>query len=189
MVSMSLLAILFTALCLLFALEEFVLIKAHSTIGESDPLSRRIELAAIWLPAIGIAVTGATMRSGGLRFGGAVNAAGVILCLAGLSLRYWSRRVLGRFFTIGVVRQEGHEVITGGPYRFVRHPGYLGLLFFYTGLPLVVGSRIGLLALTLPAVIVFVLLVVVEDDKLESALGDPYTAYRRKSWRLLPGIW
>jgi protein-S-isoprenylcysteine O-methyltransferase Ste14 len=182
--------LLFIALCVAFALEEFVLIKPVSTIAGSDPLSRRIELLAIWVPAVGMALCGATVRAfGDLRMDGVVNIAGVVLCVAGLVLRYWARRVLGRFFTIGVVRQEGHSVIRTGPYRRVRHPGYLAFVMFYLGLPLVVGSWFGLLVLSLPALAIFVWLIVVEDHKLEEELGADYARYKGESARLLPGIW
>ncbi|MBG9389430.1 methyltransferase family protein [Caenimonas aquaedulcis] len=187
---MQLFILLFIALCVAFALEEFVLIKPVSTIAQSDPVSRWIELLAIWVPAIGMSITGATVRAfGELWMQGLVNAIGVILCLAGLALRYWSRRVLGRFFTIGVVRQEGHRVVREGPYRHVRHPGYLAFVLFYAGLPLVVGSWLGLLVLAVPALSIFAVLVTVEDRKLEQELGADYTQYKAESARMIPGIW
>ena len=180
----------FVILCLAFVVEEFILIKPVSTIAGSDPLSRRLEIAAIWLPAIGMALSGSTVRSyASVWLGGAVNALGVVLCVAGLALRYWSRRVLGRFFTIGVVRQQGHQVIRSGPYRWVRHPGYLAFLLFYTGLPMVLGSWFGLVVLSLPAIVVFVALVIVEDRRLEEELGSEYAAYKSESHRLVPGLW
>lgn len=180
----------YVGLCMAFALEEFVLIKPVSTVELSDPLSRRVELLAIWVPALGIALCGAFAGAfGGQRFGGVLNAVGVGFCIAGLALRYWARRVLGRFFTIGVVRQEGHRVVREGPYRWARHPGYLGFMLFYLGLPLVVGSFFGLLVLTLPAVAIFVILVRIEDERMEEELGEPYSIYRRETDRLIPGLW
>ena len=176
------------AKCAAFAIEEFVLIRPVSTIAESDPLSRRIELLAIWVPAIGLGITGATMGAfGGERLAGAVNALGVVLCGAGIVLRYWSRRILGRFFTIGVVRQEGHEVVRSGPYRWIRHPGYLGFVLFYVGVPLAVGSWLGAVLLSAPALIIFVWLIVVEDRRLSEALGEACVAYMAQTARLLPG--
>ena len=159
--------ILFGLAVVAFILEEFVLITPVSTIAQSDPLSRRIERAALWVPGMGMALTGFTASFvNGLWLAGAGNALGVLLSALGLGLRYWSRRTLGRFFTIGVVRQEGHRVIDSGPYRLLRHPGYLGFVLFYLGLPLVVENWLGLLPLSLPALLVFVLLVRVEDGRL-----------------------
>ncbi len=173
-----------------FALEEFVLIKPVSTMAASDPFSRRLEWAAIWLPAIAIGLTTATLRMfGGIRLGGVTNVAGFMLCVLGLCLRYWSRRTLGRYFTIGVVKQEGHVVIQDGPYRFVRHPAYLLFVLLYLGLPLLMGSWFDLLILSIPTSAVFVWLCVVEDNRLAGAMGDEYREYIRKRARLIPGVW
>lgn len=173
-----------------FALEEFVLIKPVSTMAESDPFSRRLEWAAIWLPAIAIGITTATLKIfGGIRLGGVVNAGGFLLCVLGLCLRYWSRRTLGRYFTIGVVKQEGHVVVQDGPYRFVRHPAYLAFIMLYLGLPLLMGSWFGLLILSIPAVVIFVWLCLVEDKRLADAMGDEYREYMRRGARLVPGLW
>jgi protein-S-isoprenylcysteine O-methyltransferase Ste14 len=155
-----------------FALEEFVLIKPVSTIEQSDSLSRRLELTSIWLPAIAIGVTTARLhRYGGVRLGGSVNALGLLLCIVGLGLRYWSRR------TIRVVKQEGHVVIQSGPYRFVRHPGYLAFILFYLGLALLTGSWLGVLILSVPASLIFIWLSWVEDEQLAERIGDEYRHY------------
>ncbi|HKQ62481.1 MAG TPA: isoprenylcysteine carboxylmethyltransferase family protein [Candidatus Polarisedimenticolaceae bacterium] len=173
-----------------FALEEFVLIRPVLSLERSDPLSRRLETAAIWVPAAGMALTGATMRAwGGVRLGGLVNVLGLLSCLCGIGLRWWARATLGHLFTIGVVRQERHEVVESGPYRLLRHPAYLALMLFYVGVPLLAGSAFGLLVLGVPAVAIFVTLAAVEDRKLAELLGADYRAYRRRSWRLVPGLW
>jgi protein-S-isoprenylcysteine O-methyltransferase len=187
---MTIIALPYLVLCLLFALEEFVLIKPVVTVAQSDPLSRRVELLAIWVPAVGMALTGATLRGfGGVRLGGALNLLGAALCLTGIALRYWSRRVLGRFFTIGVVRQEEHRVVREGPYRHVRHPGYLAFILFYAGLAALTGSVVGWVTLAAPALVIFPWLITIEDRRMEEELGADYTAYRRESARLVPGIW
>ncbi len=180
----------FTLALVGFVLEEFILIKPVSTIGQSEPISRRLELAALWVPAIGIGLTGFT---GGLVHGvwagGTLNALGVLLCGAGLGLRFWARLTLGRFFTIGVVRLEGHRVVQTGPYHWIRHPGYLAFVLLYLGLPLIVGNWLGLLLLSLPALVIFVWLVQIEDQRLAVALGGEYRAYRTRSARWFPGVW
>ena len=84
---------------------------------------------------------------------------GGLLCGTGLALRYVSRKTLGRFFTIGVIKQEEHTVVQDGPYRRLRHPGYFGFVLFYVGLPLLVGNWLGLAVLSLPALVVLILLV------------------------------
>jgi protein-S-isoprenylcysteine O-methyltransferase Ste14 len=161
MTPILLLAILFTGAMAAYVLEEFVLIKPRSTIA---PFA-------------------------GVRLGGAVNALGGLLCVAGLTLRYVSRKTLGRFFTLGVIKQEGHTVVEDGPYRYVRHPGYFGFAMFYLGLPLLVGNWLGLAVLSLPALVALIVLVGVEDKTLADQLGEPYRAYQQRTRRFFPGIW
>jgi protein-S-isoprenylcysteine O-methyltransferase len=185
---------IFLILCLLtwaaFFLEEFVLIWPVSTIAQSDPLSQRLEKTAFWLPPIGMGITVLTINLfGGVRLAGILNGLGLLLCLLGLGLRYWSRRILGRFFTIGVVKQEGHRVIQHGPYRLVRHPAYLAFMLYYLGFPRITGSWLGLLVLSLPACIIFLWLTVVEDRHLARVFGSEYQAYQKHSAKLIPHVW
>lgn len=173
-----------------FALEEFVLIRAVSTIARSDAAGRRLERLIIAISAAGLGLTGATSGVwGAVLAGGIGNLVGVALALFGVVLRYWSRRTLGRFFTIGVVTQEGHVVVRDGPYAFVRHPGYLGFLLFCIGLPLIVGNWPVLAALGGAMLILFSALIRVEDRLLVAELGEPYREYARRTARLVPGVW
>jgi len=83
---------------------------------------------------------------------------------------------------------RGHTVATGGPYRYVRHPGYLGSILFQIATPLILGSLWALI----PGVLAALLLVVrtaLEDGTLQDEL-DGYNEYaRRVRYRLLPGVW
>lgn len=95
-----------------------------------------------------------------------------------------------RFFS-GMVRiqaERGHRVVSGGPYRWMRHPGYAGALMAYLAAPLFLDS----LWAFLPAVFLTVVLVIrttLEDSALQAEL-DGYREYaRRVRYRLLPGVW
>lgn len=59
--------------------------------------------------------------------------AGTALTISGAGLRLWCYRTLGRHFTFKLYLQEGHELVTDGPYRIVRHPSYTGLLLTEIG--------------------------------------------------------
>lgn len=95
-----------------------------------------------------------------------------------------------RFF-IGMVRiqeERGHQVIKSGPYRYVRHPGYLGSLFFIFFTPLMLGSIWGLVPALLTCGVVF-LRTSLEDQVLRSELPG-YQAYTNEVTRkLIPLIW
>ena len=90
--------------------------------------------------------------------------------------------------TVHVHAGEGHTVQTGGPYRFVRHPGYVGALVYQLGTPLLLGSWWGLIVAAL-SVPLFVLRTALEDRTLHQELpGYPEYAARVR-YRLLPGVW
>jgi len=113
---------------------------------------------------------------------------GLGLFALGCALRTWPVFVLGRRFSGLVAIQPGHALVTGGPYRYVRHPSYLGMLLAFAGWALVFRSAIGLavMALGLP-----LLARRIEDEEalLASQFGERYAEYRRRTWRLLPGVY
>lgn len=113
----------------------------------------------------------------------------LIVILLGYALGAWAL-MENRFFS-GVVRiqtDRGHQVVTTGPYRFVRHPGYVGVLWTYLALPLFLDSLWALIpaVLTLAASI---LRTALEDTTLQKELPG-YKEYTQKTkYRLFPGIW
>lgn len=114
---------------------------------------------------------------------------GQSLMLAGMLLRYWSVRVLARFFTIDVAVQEGHELIRRGPYRWVRHPSYTGSLATFLGFGLALGNLWSLLVLMTPVVIAFLRRIRVEERVLAEAFPAEYPEYARQTRRLVPFLW
>lgn len=95
-----------------------------------------------------------------------------------------------RFFSalVRIQHDRGHHVIDTGPYRFVRHPGYVGSIVYMIGMAIALGSRAAMAA---TAVIVLTLVVrtALEDRTLRTEL-DGYADYaRRVRYRLVPGIW
>ncbi|HYR96165.1 MAG TPA: isoprenylcysteine carboxylmethyltransferase family protein [Candidatus Binatus sp.] len=113
---------------------------------------------------------------------------GLALLAVGGVLRVWPMFVLGRRFSALVAIQEGHELVTNGLYRFIRHPSYLGALLGYTGWVLVFRSGLGLLLLV-PMVWLIVVRMDAEERLLASEFGGNYADYRKRTWRLLPGVY
>lgn len=68
---------------------------------------------------------------------------------AGIALRWWSLHALGRYFTFPIMISADQPVIATGPYRFLRHPSYLGLLLVFGGLGMPYGNWLSVLALVL----------------------------------------
>jgi protein-S-isoprenylcysteine O-methyltransferase Ste14 len=113
---------------------------------------------------------------------------GLALFTAGIVLRLAPVFVLGRRFSGLVAIQEGHELVTGGLYRVIRHPSYLGLLMGQFGWALVFRSTIGVLV-SLLLIPPLVARMNSEEALLESEFGDRYADYRRRTWRLLPFLY
>jgi protein-S-isoprenylcysteine O-methyltransferase Ste14 len=120
--------------------------------------------------------------------GDAVRWLGVLLFAAGGALRLWPVFVLGHRFSGLVAIQPGHVLATNGVYGLIRHPSYLGLLISTLGWALAFRSGIGLL-LTAAMVVPIVARIGDEERLLASEFGSAYDAYRRRTWRLVPGLW
>jgi protein-S-isoprenylcysteine O-methyltransferase Ste14 len=118
-----------------------------------------------------------------------VRAASWIGLLAAASWIFWV--LMTNTFLSRMVRiqdDRGHRVVTSGPYRYVRHPMYAGLVVFFVCIPLALGSWWGLVVSAL-IIALFVLRTALEDRTLRQEL-DGYDEYaRRVCYRLLPGVW
>jgi len=119
----------------------------------------------------------------------AVQWAGCGLLLAAFLFIAWTMRT--NSFAAPVVKiqkDRGHTVITTGPYAIVRHPMYLGSIFYVAGTSLVLGSWWGLAAVPIVAFL-FAIRIGIEEKALRAGL-DGYDDYARTvPWRLLPLIW
>lgn len=114
---------------------------------------------------------------------------GLIGVAAGFSLVAWST-IVNRFYSPSVRVQEerNQQVITAGPYRIIRHPGYIGWLLYFTFTGPALGSWLSMLpALLLVAAVIR--RTIIEDKMLQRNL-DGYADYaQRVRYRLIPGVW
>lgn len=113
---------------------------------------------------------------------------GIALVVIGVIVRQWAILVLGRFFTMAVGVQKNQKVVDNGPYRFIRHPSYLGLFFIIIGLGLALHSLVGILVLLVLNGLAFGYRIHVEEKALVSELGDDYVSYMERTKRLIPFI-
>ncbi len=141
-----------------------------------------IGLVLGWLPAY------TDRRDIGTVDGDVVRYLGAAIYVVGIVLRLAPVFVLGRRFSGLVAIQEGHELVTGGLYRVIRHPSYLGLLLGLLGWALVFRSAIGVLV-SLLLIPLLVARMNSEEALLESEFGRQYADYRRRTWRLLPFLY
>ncbi len=111
---------------------------------------------------------------------------GVGLCLAGFGFAFWARAYLGRNWGMPMSLRQGHELVTSGPYAYVRHPIYTGIMLAMIGSALAVG-----LLWLLLFVLYFVYFIVsarTEEKMMLAQFPDAYPAYRRRTKMLIPFV-
>jgi len=111
------------------------------------------------------------------------------VCAVGYGLVTWAT-ASNRFFSqiVRIQAEREHAVEEGGPYHYLRHPGYLGAILFELAVPVLLASWWALIAGGVGAALL-VLRTALEDRTLRAELGG-YAEYARQvRFRLLPGIW
>ena len=114
---------------------------------------------------------------------------GLALMASGIYVRQWAICTLGRFFTADVRVHPQQTVVDRGPYRWVRHPSYSGLIIFFLGLGLALTNWMSLLALVALPTAGLVIRIRSEERALLAGLGEPYRRYAAAHQRLFPGVW
>ncbi len=114
---------------------------------------------------------------------------GVILLLGAYSLFFLTFRENTYLSTVVRIQKErGHKVIDTGPYRYVRHPMYVGMILFFIGTPLLLGSWYGLIG-GLTLIVILARRAVLEERMLRNELPG-YEAYMQKvKFRFVPRLW
>lgn len=110
---------------------------------------------------------------------------GAILTFAGLAFAVWARVRLGKNWSGTVTVKQDHRLIRSGPYRFVRHPIYSGLLLAVLGTALAVGRVRGFVAL-LVALIAWWSKWTMEEKFMLEEFGLEYVEYRRRTPAVIP---
>jgi protein-S-isoprenylcysteine O-methyltransferase Ste14 len=113
---------------------------------------------------------------------------GVVLGGCGLALRLWAVLTLRERFTRTLLVQEHQSIERGGPYRWIRHPGYLGSLLCLNGVALASGNLVTLLASLAATSAAYGYRIRREDEMLSAALGPSYAEYRSQVRALLPSF-
>lgn len=112
---------------------------------------------------------------------------GLFVMLCGSLLRNWALLSLGRFFS-RVVQIEGeHQIITNGPYHWLRHPAYTGMILANTGVVMALGTWLGALIAFAFLLAATLYRIRIEENLLAEVFGDEYRRYMTHTWRLFPG--
>jgi len=113
---------------------------------------------------------------------------GIIIMISGEALRQWSTYTLGRLFTAPVVIFKGHELVARGPYRTVRHPGYLGGLIVALGIGVAVQSWVAPFACVAVLAASYSYRIYLEEKALRKEFGDAYAKYSRSTPMIIPRL-
>jgi protein-S-isoprenylcysteine O-methyltransferase Ste14 len=105
-----------------------------------------------------------------------------------LTLRIWSMRTLGAFYSRTLRTEEDQRVVETGPYRLVRHPGYLGSVLIWTGFALSSGSLPVVAGVTGVIGRTYGRRIDAEEQLLGRDLPG-YDDYAQRTWKLIPLIW
>jgi protein-S-isoprenylcysteine O-methyltransferase Ste14 len=114
---------------------------------------------------------------------------GLLLMGFGLGLRFWSMRVLGEYYTRTLRVTEKQAIVIQGPYRVIRHPGYLGTICVWIGFALAVGNWAATMVMAILLIGVYGYRIRSEEVMLVDKFGHEYQEYRKQTWRLIPFIY
>ncbi|PXV55353.1 Protein-S-isoprenylcysteine O-methyltransferase Ste14 [Dyella jiangningensis] len=112
---------------------------------------------------------------------------GALLTMLGVAFACWARQVLGRNWSSVVQVKQDHELIQAGPYRWVRHPIYTGLLLAFLGTAVAIGEWRGALAVVIVA-LSFWFKLRLEERWMRENFGASYEQYMQRTKALIPGV-
>jgi len=154
-----------------------------------SPLSRTLHIAPLVLA--GLLLWIGPMRGAGLLFqrflarSAGAYWCGLALLVLGLGFSIWARMTLGRNWSASVTVKHDHQLICTGPYAWVRHPIYSGVLLAFIGTAVVRGDWCGVLAVLI-VLVTFWRKLRLEERWMIETFGDDYRRYRQRTAALIP---
>jgi len=118
----------------------------------------------------------------------AVSILGLVLVGKGIIFSCWARFHLGKYWSGRITLKQDHKLIQSGPYRWVRHPIYTGILLAMLGTALMIG-KVHAFAAVLIMFVAYCYKISREEKLLSQQFGSDYEAYRQRTKALLPLIW
>lgn len=175
-----------TAAVVLYLL--WLVLESRVAAGETQRERTRADIGTCEAYALGRALTTLLALALPTLWGGYehVMVAGLILFIGGVIFRLIAIHTLGRFYSHRVRIAGDHQVVDTGPYRFLRHPAYTGMLLAHLGFVLIF-PNIWAAAAWLVLLITIIIRIHVEEKALFELPGYPEFAAKRS--RLLPGFW
>lgn len=113
---------------------------------------------------------------------------GVAVAAGGVLLRAWGMRTLGAAYTRTLRTSAGQQIVTDGPYRWIRHPGYAGSLAVWVGATLSFHSAVAAAVVVCVLGLAYAWRIRSEERMLDDAFGPAYAAWAARTARLIPGL-
>jgi protein-S-isoprenylcysteine O-methyltransferase len=118
-----------------------------------------------------------------------VTTVSLVIMTLGLLLRTWSIYSLGKYFTMHLAIHKEHKIICTGPYRYLRHPSYVGAFLTYLGTTIFFHSWFSLIVALIILPIAWLRRMHYEERLLTNEFGEEYTTYCQTAKKVIPGIW
>ncbi len=129
-----------------------------------------------------------THLSGPLPRDGLLAWIGIGLLAVGSALNVWAMSALRGLYTVRLSVQAGHRLVTDGPYRIVRHPGYLGFVLLLPGMAFALGSLT--ILVFVPVLLAWIVTRIRDEEAmLVTEFGEAYRNYQRRTKRLIPYLY
>jgi len=114
---------------------------------------------------------------------------GLAVIIAGIILRLFIVRTLGKFFTVDVTIRKGHQLLKTGFYKKLRHPSYFASLISFIGYGISLNNWLSLILILIAVLTVFIYRISVEEKTLIAHFGNEYLDYKKKTYAIIPFIY
>ncbi|HOT45479.1 MAG TPA: isoprenylcysteine carboxylmethyltransferase family protein [Spirochaetota bacterium] len=112
---------------------------------------------------------------------------GLVIFIAGVCFRIWAIETLGKYYSHSVRKIDGHRIVDSGPYGFLRHPAYTGMITAHVGIAVFYFNYVAAAVLVLLLVPSIVIRILVEEKTLMTV--DGYIEFAKTRKRIIPCVW
>ena len=113
----------------------------------------------------------------------------LILLVVGLSLRLYTKKLLGKHFSINIIIHKDHKIIQNGIYKYIRHPMYLSNILIFMSIPGFFSSYYGILSTIILIIPTTILRIEIEEKHLKHQCKKEYQKYQQRTSKLIPFIY
>ena len=129
------------------------------------------------------------LRIGALPLSSLFGWIGIAIALLGIALRWWAFKTLGEFYTRTLRVSTEQRIVRQGPYKLIRHPGYLASILIWLGAALATTNWIAVVIAAVVLSLAYHSRIQAEESMLLSLRNQEYSEYRAHTWKLIPFIY